>query len=253
MGLRARDNLPMELDPSLEFVEADGLPVLTDRGARGAGISVTFTTRVGGVSSGAFESLNLSDGVGDDPAAVETNRATAAAAAGVPAGALTFGRQVHGTNVIDCDAVTGTVEGDAFVTRSRNQAVGALAADCVPVLVLAADGVAAIHAGWRGIVAGVVPTALSRLTDPIAAWVGPAIRACCYEVGPDVTSAFEEQALPIADPWHVEPAAAVAAQLRRAGIERIAASQICTSCDTRFFSHRRDRVTGRQGGFIALL
>jgi YfiH family protein len=149
--------------------------------------------------------------------------------------------------------VADPIQGDAFVTRERARAVGVLTADCVPVLVLARDGVAAIHAGWKGIVAGVVSAALARLDEPVAAWVGPAIRACCYEVGPDVTSAFEAQALPVTDPWHVEPAAAVCAQLRRAGLDRIAASNICTSCDPRFFSYRRDRVTGRQGGFIALL
>jgi copper oxidase (laccase) domain-containing protein len=68
-----------------------------------------------------------------------------------------------------------------------------------------------------------------------------------------VTSAFDEQALPIQDPWHVDPGAAAITQLRRGGIERIAGSHICTSCDPRYFSHRRDGVTGRQGGFIAVL
>ena len=242
----------MDLHPALEFDTIDGTLVLTDPGARERRLAIVFSTRAGGVSDGPYDSLNLSAATGDDPERVAVNRSRVAGALGV--GSVNLARQVHGVQVLECDAGSGELgEGDAVVTRQRGIGVGVVTADCVPVLILAGDGVAAVHAGWRGIVAGVIPKALERLDEPVAAWVGPSIHACCYEVGPDVTSAFEEQALPIADPWHVDPAAAACAQLRRAGIDRIAASSLCTSCDTRFFSHRRDRLTGRQGGFIALL
>ena len=249
---RTRDNLKVDIYPSLEFGTRVDAVVVTDEAARRQGVSVVFTGRDGGVSEGPYESLNLSTATGDSEEAVRTNRSRAASALGVDA--LSFAKQVHGADVLDCDGASeGVREGDALVTTRADNGVGVLTADCVPVLVLAESGVAAIHAGWRGIVAGVVPAALARMDAPLAAWVGPSIHACCYEVGPDVTSAFEELALPVADPWHVDPSAAVCAQLQRAGIDRIAASSLCTSCDGRFFSHRRDRVTGRQGGFIALL
>ena len=242
----------VDLHPALEFDTIDGILVLTDPAAREQGVSVAFSTRAGGVSDGPYDSLNLSPATGDDPERVDVNRARVAGALGV--GSVNLARQVHGVEVLECGAASGDLgEGDAVVTREPGVGVGVLTADCVPVLIVANDGVAAVHAGWRGIAAGVIPKALERLSDPIAAWVGPSIHACCYEVGPDVISAFEEQALPIADPWHVDPAVAAATQLRRAGIDRVAASSLCTSCDTRFFSHRRDRLTGRQGGFIALL
>lgn len=244
----------MDLHPSLEFGTRADTVVLTDHAALDAGVSVVFTTRAGGVSEDPYASLNLSAATGDEPERVEANRSRVAAALGVDPPSMKTARQVHGARVLECDPVSAPLgEGDAVVTRSHNVGVGVVTADCVPILILARDGVAAVHAGWRGIVAGVIEAALKRLDEPVAAWVGPSIHACCYEVGPDVTSAFEELSLPIADPWHVDPAAAASTQLRRAGIERIAATHLCTSCDSRFFSHRRDRLTGRQGGFIALL
>lgn len=244
----------MAFEPSLEFVDRGDTVVLSDTAALDQGISIAFTTREGGASAGPFSSLNLSERVGDDAAAVESNRAKIAAAVEAPRDGLRFARQVHGNGVAECDpAIADVGDADALVARDRGLVAGVLTADCVPVLLWGPEGVAAVHAGWRGVVAGAVDAAMGRLGAVHAAWVGPSIHACCYEVGPEVTSAFESQGLPITDPWHVDPARAVIAQLRRAGVERVAASGLCTSCDPRFFSHRRDKVTGRQGGFIALL
>jgi copper oxidase (laccase) domain-containing protein len=102
-------------------------------------------------------------------------------------------------------------------------------------------------------VAGAIERGIEAVGTPLAAWVGPSIRSCCYEVGPDVVSAFEERNLPVADSWHVDPGSAAFIVLKRAGIENVASASDCTSCDGRYFSHRRDRKSGRQGALIARL
>ncbi|MDQ3953848.1 MAG: polyphenol oxidase family protein, partial [Actinomycetota bacterium] len=128
-----------------------------------------------------------------------------------------------------------------------------LAADCAAVALWGSRGVAIVHAGWRGLVAGIVAKGVERAGDVHAAWIGPSIHSCCYEVGPEVVAAFEEAGLPVADASHVDPGRAAHAALRDAGVESVAMSEICTSCDPRFFSYRRDGVTGRHGAFVSLL
>ena len=235
-------------------VESDGITALVDPGALEEwGVVVAFSDRRGGISEPPFDSLNLSTRQ-PDPADVSVNRERLAEAVGLDPQALVLAHQVHGTNVVEInerDVSTGDC--DALVTHERGIAVGVLTADCVPVLILGSDTVAAVHAGWRGLSTGVIDKALETTGDAKAAWIGPAIRGDCYEVGPEVVHAFLEAGLPIRDDRHVDPPTAAAAALRRAGVTSIADSGACTRCDSRYYSYRRDGVTGRQGGFIARL
>ena len=240
------------MEPTLAPVEAAGVTVLTDPGAlKEWGVVVGFSDRHGGISEPPFDSLNLSTRQ-PDPADVRMNHKRLARAAGLDAEALVFAHQVHGTRVVEvntCDVVTGDCDG--LITHQRGVAVGVLTADCVPILILGSDAVAAVHAGWRGLAAGIIDKALELLGEVKAAWIGPAIRAGCYEVSSEVVDAFLGAGLPITDDRHVDPPIAAAAALRRAGVSKIADSARCTACDPRYYSYRRDGVTGRQGGFIA--
>jgi len=246
--------LTMSFHPALKEIGANGLRLLTDERAAEYGIGIFFTDRRGGVSAAPFDSLNLAARVGDDAERVEENRRRVAGAAGFDLTRLSLARQVHGARVIEVrEGDAGVVgEADVLVTRSRAATIGILTADCAPV-VLWGDGVIAlVHAGWRGLVAGAVEAGVAEAGEINAAWVGPSIHSCCYEVGPEVIDAFERMKLPVADGAHVDPGRAAAVALRRAGVEAIVVSDTCTSCDPSYFSHRREGVTGRQGAFATL-
>src|SRR5687767_14108341 len=166
----------------LQELVVDGVRALVDPDARAGGILVAFTGRGGGVSEAPFASLDLSATVGDDPAAVESNRKKVGAILGFDTADLVLARQVHGCGVIEPAAeATGVVgEADVLVTRRPGQVIAILTADCVPV-VLAGDGVVAVaHAGWRGLVAGAIEAAVAHVGTVTKAWVGPSIHACCY-------------------------------------------------------------------------
>jgi copper oxidase (laccase) domain-containing protein len=137
--------------------------------------------------------------------------------------------------------------------REPGPVLAILTADCAPVLMIGAGGAAVAHAGWRGLVAGAIEKAVASVAPVAAAWVGPCIHACCYEVGPEVVDAFNAAGLPVAAPDRVDPAQASAFALRRAGVDRIAVSNDCTACGRDWFSYRRDGLTGRQGAFLALV
>jgi YfiH family protein len=218
-------------------------------------VGVTFHDRRGGSSDRPFDTLNLAFSVGDDRARVTENRARVARAAGWDPTSLALAKQVHGADVIEVDQGSATPVGhaDVLVTRVPGVVVGILSADCVPVALAGEDGVAMAHAGWRGLVAGAIEAGIAAVGPVRAAWVGPAIRACCYEVSDDVTSAFRSAGLPVAAEDRVDPGSAAVFALERAGIEEIAFAEDCTGCDARYFSYRRDGVTGRQGSFIRLL
>ncbi|HVL63668.1 MAG TPA: polyphenol oxidase family protein [Actinomycetota bacterium] len=245
----------MSFQPSLEASECGGVHLLHDPAARAAGVLVAFSDRRGGASAPPYDSLNLSAKTGDDPARVEENRRRVAAAAGFEASTAVYARQVHGADVVEArPGDSGTIgRCDGFVARGPGVTLTIMTADCTPVLVWGDDGVVALHSGWRGLVAGVLERGLEILGTPRAAWIGPAIRACCYEVGPEVLDAFRARDLPVADERHVDPSRGAEAVLRRAGVERIARAEGCTSCSPHLFSYRRDGVTGRQGAFAALL
>lgn len=216
--------------------------------------AVAFTTREGGVSEGPFRSLNLGLMTADRPEDVEENRRRALEALGGDAAALALNRQVHGAGVVLARAGSrGEQEGDALWTEERGVPLGALTADCVPVALVRTAGerpaLAVVHAGWRGLLAGVVGAAVSTLGGTVAAAVGPAIGACCYEVGEDVAaplrSAFGADAVRAG---RADLPLAAEQALRAAGVARVDRLGGCTACDARFFSHRRDRgLTGRQG------
>lgn len=240
--------------PSLAERASGDLRLLSDR-SDSLGVAVAFTDRNGGVSEPPFDSLNLAARVGDDRAAVAENRIRVAAAAGFDLAALRLAKQVHGADVLEVGRADATVAGeaDALVTRERGVTIGILTADCTPVILAGSGIVAVAHAGWRGLVAGVVEAAVEAVGDVGAAWVGPSIHACCYQVGPEVIEAFEGRGLPVAARDRVDPGGAAVVALRRCGVEHLARSIDCTSCEARYFSYRRDGLTGRQGAFVTLL
>ncbi len=226
-----------------------------------------FTTRRGGVSEGAFFAMNLGEGVGDDPARVAENWARLRLATGLDFARV---RQVHGNRTARLTGATRPVEeADAVVTSAPGIAACVSVADCVPILIADPESgaVAAVHAGWRGTLAGVAERAVRALGEAhgarpgaLLAAVGPAIGPCCYEVGPDLARRFRDELGPATgnpspgqarvDLWLANEAV-----LRRAGLDRrhVDTLRRCTSCeDAAFFSHRRDGGrTGRQVGFIA--
>ena len=244
----------MTLEPNLTATDRDGLYGFEDAAARSEGLVIAFTDRRGGESPAPFDSLNLALTVGDEPARVERNRRRAAEAFSLPS-LMALARQVHGAELIEvpggCSGVVG--EADVLATSARGQVISILTADCTPVVVQGTRGVAIAHAGWRGLVAGAIERAVEWVGEPRGAWVGPCIRACSYEVGPDVIDAFSSRDLPIADGSHVDPRDASLHVLARCGIDNAAYTDVCTFCDANFFSYRRDGVTGRQGAFAALL
>jgi YfiH family protein len=216
---------------------------------------VRFTDRHGGVSEAPYDTLNLAARVGDDLDAVAENRARAAAACEFDLDALALARQVHGIGVLEVErGQSGVIgEADVLVTRAHGVVLGVLTADCAPVLLAGADGVAVVHAGWRGLAGGVVERGVEALGRVDGAYVGPCIHACCYEVGAEVVDAFRARGLPVAGNDRVDIGRAATVALRHAGVDRIVASDECTSCETRYFSYRRDGITGRQGAFIGML
>jgi polyphenol oxidase len=205
------------------------------------GATALFTTRRGGVSEGAYASLNVGLLTDDDPERVAANRERVRGQAG--AERLAQGRQVHGTHVV-VDGHGGE-EGDGQVTTRPGVAAIVLVADCLPVALAAPRAAGVVHAGWRGLAAGVLEAGVAALGDgPVAAAIGPGIGPCCYEVGDDVRAVFGTTGRTL------DLKAAARARLEAAGVAEIHDCGLCTACDPeRFFSHRRDRgVTGRQAG-----
>lgn len=241
--------------PSLRTRDRNGIRLLHDPDARARGVLVCFSDRHGGVSRPPYDSLNLAARVGDDRAAVDDNRARVARAAGFALHRLALARQVHGAELREVSqGDSGVVgEADGLVVRAPGPVIGILTADCAPVVVEGDEGVALLHAGWRGLVAGIVARGVRAVGRASAAWVGPSIRACCYEVGPDVVEAFHAAGLPVAGSERVDPADAARAALHRAGVPAVKVARGCTACGERYFSYRRDGVTGRQGAFVGIL
>jgi len=217
------------------------------------GYVVAFTTRRGGVSDGVYASLNLTSGTGDDTARVEENRRIACAELGFEHERLSFNRQVHSTIVHR--AGSRGVEGDGLWSDEPGVPMLALGADCLPIAVARTDGgraLAVLHAGWRGLADGLVAAGVAALGDgPKAAVVGPAIGPCCYEVGEEVATLFDED---LTADRRLDLWSAAERALRRAGVDRVERVDLCTRCHPElFFSHRRDgRARGAQGVIGAL-
>ena len=218
-----------------------------------------FSDRRGGSSHGSFSELNVGASVGDDPEAVAANRAEVASYVGGDQLALV--RQVHGRDVAVLDDVPASPpDADAIVTRQPGLAIAVQVADCVPILMCDPRGgaVAAVHAGWRGLVADVVSATLEVMAPqgPVTAWVGPAICAGCYEVGPEVIDAVAHVApsavaVTRAGTPAVDVRAGVEAQLARHGVSTHLVGG-CTFENPDLYSYRRDGVTGRQAGVIVM-
>ena len=225
-------------------------------------VAVAVTERAGGVSAGPYAALNLGAHVGDDPGDVTANRARLAAALDVVPGQLVVMDQCHGAQVAVVDAAPQhPPRADALVTTTPDLALLALVADCTPVLLWDEDGpaIAAVHAGRPGLVAGVVPAAVSTLRDlgarRLRAIVGPAVCGRCYEVPADMcTTAASLVPAARTVTWAGTPAldiaAGVVAQLDSMGVELAHWVCGCAREDERLFSHRRSGVTGRFAGVI---
>ncbi|MGB5267085.1 MAG: peptidoglycan editing factor PgeF [Polyangiales bacterium] len=229
------------------------------------GFRHAFSTRLGGVSVAPYDSLNLGFHLGDEEVAVRENRARFAASLGLGIDRLFEQRQVHGTGVravSDADLAESIAdeEGDALVTRVEGLGIAARTADCVPVLIAHSPSghVAAVHAGWRGAVAGVVPRAIDALShdcSELIVAIGPHIRVDAFEIGEEVAQEMDaagngravvrrDGAKP-----HGDLAALIRFQLQDAGVPSDAIEDVggCTWTDAaQFFSHRRDGgKTGR--------
>lgn len=216
------------------------------------GCSVAFSTRIGGVSSGVYASLNLGLLTDDEPANVEENRRRLCAEVGVDAEHLAMNRQEHSATVRRAHAGRRGEPGDGLWTNEFGIPMLKLTADCVPVAV-ARDkrpALALLHAGWRGLLDGVIAAGVAAIGAGGRAAIGPAIGRCCYEVGPDVAEPFEQRfGAGVRRGRSVDLWSATELALRDAGVTSIERFDVCTSCHPElFFSHRRDGgVTGRQG------
>jgi YfiH family protein len=221
---------------------------------------VAFTTRLGGVSEGAFESLNLGILTEDDPDRVVENRRRLCAAVGADADTATMAWQVHGGAVTEAKP-KGILERtvfdqcDGLWTDRPAQAMALVTADCFPVAIARADGgkpgLCVLHVGWRGLLEGIVASGTGALGEgPLTAAIGPGIGACCYEVGEEVARPFRERfGNDVVVDGRLDLGGATERALREAGVTSVERSNHCTACEAElFFSHRRDHGrTGRQG------
>jgi polyphenol oxidase len=228
--------------------------------------TVAFSTRVGGVSQGPYESLNLGIFTGDDPERVVENRRLLAGSVGIDPDRTRMAWQQHGAEVRKASAEGILSPGtkheacDGWWSDERGQGMMLVTADCLPVAIARRDSerpaLAILHVGWRGLLEGIVESGAAALgAEPLVAAIGPGIGPCCYEVGPDVARPFEAEFGPEvlvdgrADLWRSTELA-----LERAGVAEVERSNLCTFCHPElFFSHRRDRgTTGRQGVIAAV-
>lgn len=234
-----------------------------------------FTGRRGGSSSAPFDSLNVADHVGDDPAAVAHNRQILLQTIGAKADRLVFMQAQHSNRVRrvtsnqQASGIDVIADCDGLVTTQSGTAIAALAADCVPIVLadIQHGVVGVVHCGWRGVVSGVVTAALSQMRalgaelTAVTAVVGPAICGFCYPVDPDRASAVAD-VLPLeargsavwsgpAGQWHIDVRQAVLSQLSAADVA-VEVVGGCTFTDDALFSYRRDGLTGRQSAAIVL-
>ncbi|MCW5658848.1 MAG: peptidoglycan editing factor PgeF [Burkholderiaceae bacterium] len=237
-----------------------------------ARVGALMTTRAGGISVAPWDSLNLGRSSGDDPAAVAANRARLALASGAT---HTYLSQVHGDRVIrlDAESAQGSHTADAAWTDRPGLACTVMVADCLPVLLAApgARAVGAAHAGWRGLAGGVVERTVQAVCEgascepgELAAWLGPCIGPEAFEVGADVLQAFGVPPAPHSSErfryqvradgqprWRADLAGLARDRLRTLGISRVSGGTWCTVTDpSRFFSFRRDGVTGRMAACV---
>lgn len=234
-------------------------------------VRAAFTLRLGGVSVGAFASLNLGVHVGDEALAVAENRRRVMTELELPAEPLWLA-QVHGATVVEADALALCMpaapapQGDAALTRRPGRVLAVLVADCLPVLLARRDGaaVAVAHAGWRGLAAGVLEATVAALDgagDELLAWLGPAIGPAHYEVGEEVRTALCQRdsmaaaafAVNARGRWQCDLQRLARQRLAALGLRSIHAEARCTYGQPEsFYSFRRDGATGRMAALIWL-
>ena len=253
----------MSVTPDSEHVH-----ILTPEWPAPPGVRAAFTLRSGGVSAPPFDSLNLGAHVGDEAEAVAENRRRLRTQLRLPEEPAWM-EQVHGIDVLDLDALAhggaarGIVTADAAHTRRAGRICTVQVADCLPVLLAARDGsaVAAAHAGWRGLAAGVLEATVQALAvEPgqLIGWLGPGIGAAHFEVGEDVRRAFVTHDAAAAaftsnqrGRWQCNLAALARARLAALGVAAVFGGEWCTYADAaRFFSYRRDGRCGRMAALI---
>jgi len=225
------------------------------------------TTRFGGVSEGRYTSFNLATHCGDAPERVAENRTRLESMSGAPS--ICWLDQVHGVAVVDAGLnYPSPPTADAALCRSSARACAILTADCLPVLICDRTGtlVAAAHCGWRGLAQGVLTNLVARLAtrnDALLAWLGPAIGPTHYEIGDDVRDAMLKT-VPAAivaaavrpghrsGTWWADLYGLARAELAGLGVTSVYGGGLCTYGDTRFYSFRRDGITGRMATLIWL-
>ena len=226
---------------------------------------VQWSDRTGGVSPPPFDTANAGFGRGDDPDRVAENRRRIGAAVGGPAAdpaRWTCLHQVHGADVVvSGEHPPGAVPpGDAAVTAEPGDVLAILTADCGPVALVAPGATGAVHAGWRGVAAGVLEAAAARVEalggGPVRALLGPCIRPCCYEFSPEDLEMLTARlgAGVAARTSSGRPAldlpGAITTALHRAGVRDVEDSGVCTACSADYFSYRRDGRTGLQAMLV---
>lgn len=254
--------------------QSETLPLLKSQLlARNTAVTHGFTTRDGGLSTGAFASLNLGIRDGDDRAVVETNRRRVLDALGRDDATFVSLKQVHGDDIVEVSHLAGrSIEADGLWTRDKRAVLAVLVADCVPILIGDSRGraVAAVHAGWRGTRAGIAAKMVARLAaagiEPadLQVALGPAIGPCCFEIDDDVAAQLREaypdagDAVSVgtdgrtnADLWSLNRQSLLTAGV---GSTQIDTLRTCTVCTPTFFSHRRDAgETGRQAAIVGFV
>lgn len=248
-------------------------PVLQPHWAAPPGVASWMTTRAGGHSRGPWASLNLGASCGDDPSAVRANRAVVESWVGAP---VAWPQLQHGARVLQVSpsmAGSALEPADALWTRHAGLVLAVPVADCLPVLMCALDGcaVAAVHAGWRGLAAGVLEAMLDvwqrelgLKPGQVAVWLGPCIGPRRFEIGADVRQALGAAGAPDSrfvarrrgdgsPGWLADLPGLARDRLQTCGVREVAGGHWCTVEDgARFFSHRRDGVTGRMAGLVAM-
>jgi polyphenol oxidase len=214
---------------------------------------VAFTTRLGGVSTGPYASLNLGLLTADAPANVEENRRRACAEVGADPGRIAMNRQVHAATVNRALAGERGRSGDGLWTDERGLPMLKLTADCLPIALARLTGTPALcvlHAGRLGMLEGIVASGVAAVANgSLAAVIGPGIGPCCYEVGPEIREAYRARFGNVVHGRNLDLWTSAERALHEAGVRNVERVDLCTACNPDlFFSHRRDNgVTGRQG------
>ncbi|CAH0541097.1 peptidoglycan editing factor PgeF [Vibrio marisflavi] len=225
-------------------------------------VKALSTTRIGGFSHPPYQGLNLGQHVGDDPSIVANNRKWLVGAAGLPTSPVWL-NQTHSTHIVELDKSINTIlDADGSVTTQDDVVCSVMTADCLPVLLTNIQGtqVAAVHAGWRGLADGILENAVYKMQGELLAWLGPAIGESAFEVGDDVRDLFISHdnlaskgfvATSKQGKWMANMQLLAKQRLNSVGVTQIYSSELCTfQHSDKFFSYRRDGVTGRQASLI---